>query len=79
MNSLLKFVVSTTLKQVGSNNARLIKENIAGEVSKLKQQSSQDVLIYGSSNLVHMLMPRDLRSRDSESQISYKCFCRIKK
>jgi len=56
MNSIPKFVVSTTLKEVGWNNSRLIKGNIAGEVSKLKQQPGQDILVYGSSDLAHTLM-----------------------
>jgi len=60
MNSLPKFVVSTTLEEVKWNNSRLIKENIAEEVSKLKQQPGQDMLIYGSANLVHTLMQHDL-------------------
>ena len=55
MNSLPKFVVSSTLENA-EWNANLIKENVAEEVSRLKQQSGQDILIYGSSDLVHALM-----------------------
>ncbi len=47
MNSLPKFVVSKTLDEVEWNNSRLIKENVAEEVSKLKQQPGQDILMYG--------------------------------
>jgi dihydrofolate reductase len=60
MNSLPKFVVSKTLEEVEWNNSRLIKENIAEEVSKLKQQPGQDILIYGSGDLVHTLMRHNL-------------------
>jgi dihydrofolate reductase len=60
MNSLPKYVVSTTLEKVEWNNARLIKDNVAAEVSKLKQQPGQDILIYGSGELVHTLMQHDL-------------------
>ncbi len=61
MNSLPKFVVSTTLEEpLEWNNSTLIKENVAEEVSKLKQQPGQDVLIYGSADLVHTLMQHDL-------------------
>ncbi len=60
MNSLPKFVVSTTLKEVEWNNARLMKGNIAEEVSKLKQQPGQDILVSGSGELVHTLMQHDL-------------------
>ena len=60
MNSMPKFVISTTLDEVEWNNTRLIKENVVEEISKLKQQSGQDILIYGSSDLVHTMMPHDL-------------------
>jgi len=54
MNSLPKHVVSTTLA-TAEWNASLIKGDIAEEVSKLKQQPGQDVLIFGSGDLVHTL------------------------
>lgn len=60
MNTLPKVVVSTTLKQVGWQNSRLITGNVAGEVSKLKQQPSEDILIAGSGTLVRTLMQDDL-------------------
>lgn len=60
MNSLPKYVVSTTLEEVEWNNARLIKGNIVEEISKLKQQPGQDILIAGSGELVHTLMHHDL-------------------
>lgn len=60
MNSLPKFVVSTTLKEAAWSNSTLISENIPEEVAKLKQQPGQDILIYGSADLVHTLMQHDL-------------------
>jgi dihydrofolate reductase len=60
MNSLPKFVVSTTLDEVAWNNSRLIKENVAEEVAALKQQPGQDILVAGSGVLVHTLMQHDL-------------------
>jgi dihydrofolate reductase len=60
MNSLPKFVVSATLKNVEWNNSRLIKGDVAGEVSKLKQQPGQAILVAGSGQLVHTLMHHDL-------------------
>lgn len=60
MNSLPKFAVSKTLEEVEWNNSSLIKENVAEEVSKLKQQPGQNILIYGSSELVNTLMQHDL-------------------
>ncbi len=60
MNSLPKFVVSKTLQTVEWNNARLLKGNIAEEVSRLKQQPGQDILVCGSGDLVYTLMQHDL-------------------
>jgi len=59
MNSLPKYVASTTLSEV-TWNATLIKGPLAEEISKLKQQPGQDVLIFGSGELVHTLHERDL-------------------
>ena len=60
MNSLPKFVVSTTLEELAWNNSRLIKGDIAEEVTRLKQQPGQNILVYGSGELVHTLMQHDL-------------------
>ena len=59
MNSLPKFVVSKTLQET-TWNASLIQDNIAEEVSRLKQQPGQDLLIFGSADLVQTLMQHDL-------------------
>ncbi len=60
MNSIPKYVVSKTLKQLDWNNSTLIKGNIPEEVQKLKQQPGQDILVAGSCELVHTLMQHDL-------------------
>ena len=61
MNSMPTYVVSTTLEEpLEWNNSTLIKGDVAEEVSKLKQQSGGDILIYGSGDLVHTLMEHDL-------------------
>src|SRR6266702_3840690 len=60
MNSIPKYVVSTTLKQLDWNNSTLIKGDIAEEVYKLKQQPGQDILVAASCELVHTLMQHDL-------------------
>ena len=59
MNSLPKYVVSTTLSEV-EWNATLIKGPLAEEISKLKQQPGQDVLVFGSGELVNHLTQQDL-------------------
>lgn len=60
MNSMPKYVVSTTLEHAGWNNSRLFKSNIVEEVSKLKTMPGQDILVAGSAQLVHTLMQHDL-------------------
>ncbi len=59
MNNLPKYVASRTLTEA-EWNANLIKDNIAEEVTKLKQQAGQALLIYGSGNFVQTLMQHDL-------------------
>jgi dihydrofolate reductase len=63
MNNLPKYVVSTTLDKVEWNNSRLIKDNIVEELTKLKQQDGQDILVYGSATLVQTLIQHDLVDR----------------
>jgi dihydrofolate reductase len=38
----------------------LIEGNVAEEVSRLKQQSGKDILVFGSTELVNTLMQHDL-------------------
>src|SRR3954452_17102811 len=55
-NNMPKYVVSNTLDNPSWNNSTVIKgDDLAGEVSKLKQQSSGDVLVNGSVQLVQAL------------------------
>ncbi len=60
MNNLPKFVASKTLKGPLKWNATLLKGDVADEVAKLKKQSGQNLLLYGSGALVNALMPRNL-------------------
>jgi dihydrofolate reductase len=60
INSLPKFVASTTLKEPLAWNATLIKGDIAQEVAKLKQQPGQNILMYGCGELARTLMQHDL-------------------
>jgi dihydrofolate reductase len=60
MNSLPKHVISTTLEKAEWNNSRLIKENIAEEIARLKQEDAQDILVFGSGNLVQTLLQHKL-------------------
>jgi dihydrofolate reductase len=60
MNNLPKYVVSTTLKKAEWSNSHLIKENVAEEIAKLKQQSGQDILVAGSGTLIQTLIEHNL-------------------
>jgi dihydrofolate reductase len=60
MNSLPKYVVSTTLQNPEWNNSHVIDANVVEEISKLKQEPGQDILLAGSGVLLHTLMENDL-------------------
>jgi len=60
MNNLSKIVFSKTLQEVKWNNSRLVKENIAEEISKMKQQPGKDMVIFGSGSIVSTLMQHGL-------------------
>jgi dihydrofolate reductase len=54
MNAMPKFVASRTLTKADWN-ASIIDGDLAAEVRKLKEQAGQDLLIYGSGDLVDEL------------------------
>jgi dihydrofolate reductase len=56
MNALPKFVASRTLEEPLDWNATLIKGAVPGEVARLKQQPGQDIVMYGSADLMRTLM-----------------------
>jgi len=56
MNSLPKYVVSTTLQEAAWNNSTIINENIQFQIEWLKQQPGQDILVYGSGKLAESLL-----------------------
>ena len=60
MNNLPKIVFSKTLQEVKWNNSRLVKENIAEEISKMKQQPGKDMVIFGSGTIVSTFMQHGL-------------------
>ena len=60
LNSMPKFVVSSTLKDAKWSNSTIIKGDVVGEVSKLKQEIHGEILVYASYQLVHTLIEHDL-------------------
>ena len=59
MNSLPKYVVSTTLSDM-TWNASLLRGDLTEAVSRVKQEPGQDILVFGSAQLVHALHARNL-------------------
>jgi dihydrofolate reductase len=60
MNATPKVVVSTTLTSADWQNSTLISDNLADEISKLKQQPGKNINISGSATLVRWLLREDL-------------------
>ncbi len=60
MNSMPKYVVSSTLKDPEWNNTTVIDGDLAGEVAKLKQEYDGDILVQGSASLAQALFAADL-------------------
>jgi dihydrofolate reductase len=60
MNSMPKYVVSTTLQNAEWNNTTVIRGDVADEVPKLKDRYDRDILVAGSSRLVQSLIEQDL-------------------
>jgi dihydrofolate reductase len=60
INSLPKYVASTTLKGPLSWNSTLIKGDVVQEVAKLKEQPGKDILMYGCGQLARTLLDHGL-------------------
>jgi dihydrofolate reductase len=59
-NSVPKYVVSSTLRDVTWNNSHVITGNIVEEVAKLKAQPGGILLLQGSADLVRLLAEHHL-------------------
>jgi dihydrofolate reductase len=55
MNSTPKIVFSRTLKSADWVNTRLVKDDLVGEIRRLKQQPGKDIAIFGSGTIVSQL------------------------
>jgi dihydrofolate reductase len=62
MNSMPKYVVSTTLTDAEATweNSTVIRSDVAGEVTRLKEQVVGDILVAGSGHLTRTLAENDL-------------------
>jgi dihydrofolate reductase len=60
MNSIAKYVASTTLKDLEWENSHLIDGDVPQTVAELKQQPGKDLIVYGSHDLTQSLLEHDL-------------------
>ena len=60
LNSLPKYVVSSTLEDPGWNNSTVLKGDAVDEVSKLKQELDGEILVFASFQLMRTLIEHDL-------------------
>jgi dihydrofolate reductase len=60
LNSLPKYVVSSTLEHPAWNNSTVLNGDVVTEVSKLKQELTGEIVVPGSFQLVHTLIEHDL-------------------
>jgi dihydrofolate reductase len=60
MNSLPKYVFSRTLQSADWENTRLVKDDAAAEVKRLKQEPGSDLFIFGSADLAAALTAQGL-------------------
>ncbi|MGW5051328.1 dihydrofolate reductase family protein [Actinokineospora sp. NPDC004072] len=61
MNSLPKYVVSSTLEETTWGPATIIKgDDLVAEVTKLKEQDGQEIMICGVGQLAHALLEHKL-------------------
>ena len=60
LNSLPKYVVSSTLEDPEWDNSTVLKGDAVTQVSKLKHELGGDIVVYASFQLVHTLSQHDL-------------------
>jgi dihydrofolate reductase len=60
MNSMEKYVVSTTITNPTWTNTRVISSDVAARVAELKARDGGDILVAGSAMLVRFLHENDL-------------------
>ena len=60
LNSMPKYVVSSTLEDPIWNNSTMLKGDVVNEASKLKQELTGEIVVAASFQLVHTLIEHDL-------------------
>lgn len=60
VNSISKFVFSSTLEKADWNNSTIVRGDVVAQVTKLKQRDGQDLVIYGHGLLGQTLLEHGL-------------------
>jgi dihydrofolate reductase len=60
LNSLPKYVVSSTLSAPEWNNSTVLSGDVVDEVSDLRQRHDGEIVVYASRQLAHTLIEHDL-------------------
>jgi dihydrofolate reductase len=60
MNSMPKYVVTSTLDKLEWSGSRPVKGDVVEEIKKLKKEPGQDLLLSGSAQLFNSVMEADL-------------------
>ncbi len=63
MNTMTKYVVSSTLDKVDWTGSKLVKGDMITQVRQLKKEPGHDLLLSGSAQLFNALMAADLIDR----------------
>jgi dihydrofolate reductase len=60
LNSMPKYVVSSTVQSATWSNSTVLQGDVVDEVSHLKRQHDGDIVVYASAQLVQTLIENDL-------------------
>ncbi|MBO0682746.1 MAG: dihydrofolate reductase family protein [Candidatus Dormibacteraeota bacterium] len=60
MNSMPKYVVSSTLEESSWSNSTVLKGDVVSEASKVRRELNGEIVVAGSLQLVRALMEHDL-------------------